>query len=173
MTAWLLSKRRFCINIWGLRISLQHFFFLRKLSWVKVRRCKDGWCAACSVTTVAAPVIWEEADFGLPGRKDPLQAGLLWRVAHVLDNPLQQLQKGTGRYGGETINIQHNHLVFMCHTVHAHLLISAAKVSLVPFKYLTESHFVFPRIHHTGVVVLQEGLSSRSKLAVNILMKHV
>lgn len=57
--------------------------------------------------------------------------------------------------------------------IHAHLLISATKVGLVPFKYLTKSHFFFPRIHHTGVVVLQEGLSSSSKLAVNILMKQM
>lgn len=56
------------------------------------------------MATVAAPVIWEEADFNLPSGKDPLQAGLLWRVAHVLDNPLQQLQKRKSRYGGETIN---------------------------------------------------------------------
>lgn len=82
-------------------------------------------------------------------------------------------KKGRADMEGGTINIQYNHLVFMRHTVHAHLLISAAKVGLVPFKYLTESHFVFPRIHHTGVVVLQEGLSSCSKLAVNILTRQV
>lgn len=62
---------------------------------------KRSW-AACSMATVAAPVIWEEADFSLPSRKDPLQDGLLWRVAHVLNNPLQQLQKRKGK--GETIN---------------------------------------------------------------------
>lgn len=57
--------------------------------------------------------------------------------------------------------------------IHSHLLVSAAKVSLVPFKYLTESHFLFPRIHHAGIVVLQEGLSSRSKLVVNILTEQI
>lgn len=56
--------------------------------------------------------------------------------------------------------------------VHSHLLVSATKVSLVPFKYLAQSHFLFPRIHHAGVIVLQEGLSSRSKLVVNILMEQ-
>lgn len=46
-----------------------------------------------SVATVAAPVIWEEADFSLPVGNDPLQAGLLRRITHVLNNPLQQLQR--------------------------------------------------------------------------------
>lgn len=56
-----------------------------------------------SVATVATPVIREEADFSLPIRKDPLQAGLLWRITHVLHNPLQQLQKKkVGRDGGDT-----------------------------------------------------------------------
>lgn len=46
-----------------------------------------------SVGAVDAPVIREEADFGLPGREDALQAGLLRRVAHVLQHPLQQLRE--------------------------------------------------------------------------------
>ncbi len=44
--------------------------------------------------TVGAPVVREEADFGFTSRDDTLQAGLLWRVAHVLRHPLQQLQGG-------------------------------------------------------------------------------
>ena len=51
----------------------------------------------------------------------------------------------------------------------AYLLISASKVSFVPLEYLTESHFSFPRIHHTGVVVLQEGLGRCAELAINVL----
>lgn len=51
---------------------------------------------ACSMGAVAAPVVREEADFGLPSRKDALQAGLLWRVTHVLHHPLQQLQEKQG-----------------------------------------------------------------------------
>lgn len=46
-----------------------------------------------SVGAVDAPVIREEADFGLPSREDALQAGLLRRVAHVLQHPLQHLRK--------------------------------------------------------------------------------
>lgn len=54
-------------------------------------------CFVCEglVGTVCAPVIREEADFGLPSREDTLQAGLLWRVAHVLQHPLQKLQDKT------------------------------------------------------------------------------
>lgn len=55
-------------------------------SWPRVLVC------TCSVGTVAAPVIREEADFSLPSREDTLQAGLLRRVAHVLQHPLQQLR---------------------------------------------------------------------------------
>lgn len=56
-----------------------------------------AFACACSVGTVGAPVVREEADFGLPSRKDTLQAGLFRGVAHVLHHPLQQLR---GRHGG-------------------------------------------------------------------------
>lgn len=52
---------------------------------------------------------------------------------------------------------------------HIYLLISATKVSLVPLENLTESYFSFPRIHHTSIIVLQEGFSSSAKLVVNVL----
>lgn len=54
----------------------------------------------------------------------------------------------------------------------SYLLISASKVSFVPLEYLTQSHFSFPRIHHTAVVVLQEGLSRCAQLAVNVLFNQ-
>lgn len=74
---------------------------------------------ACSVGTVAAPVIREEADFSLPSRKDTLQAGLFRRVAHVLHHPLQQLQESHGRrkrkvkgYWGEiSVFFSHHHFI--------------------------------------------------------------
>lgn len=50
-----------------------------------------------------------------------------------------------------------------------YLFISATKVSLVPLENLTESYFSFPRIHHTGIIVLQKGFSSSAKLVVNVL----
>lgn len=128
-----------------------------------------------SVATVAAPVIWEEADFSLPIGNDPLQAGLLRRIAHVLHNPLQQLRrKKVDINGGDaTKRISLFYCIKQPNNILTHLLISATKVGLVPLKYLTESHFFFPRIHHAGVIVLQEGLSSCSKLAVNILMEQI
>lgn len=46
-----------------------------------------------SVGAVDAPVVGEEADFGLPSREDALEAGLFRRVAHVLQHPLQQLRE--------------------------------------------------------------------------------
>lgn len=46
-----------------------------------------------SVAAVGAPVVREEADFGLSGSDDSLQAGLLGGVAHVLQHPLQQLEE--------------------------------------------------------------------------------
>ena len=48
---------------------------------------------ACSVGAVRAPVVREEADFGLPSRKDALQACLLRGVTHVIQHPFQQLWK--------------------------------------------------------------------------------
>lgn len=44
-----------------------------------------------SVGAVGAPVVREEADFGLAGGDDALQAGLLGRVAHVIQHPVEQL----------------------------------------------------------------------------------
>lgn len=88
---------------------------------------------------VGVPVVREEADFGLAGGDDALQAGLLGRVAHVIQHPVQQL------------------------------LIGASKVGLVPLEDLAEPHFPLPRIHHAGVVVLQEGLGRRTQLAVDVL----
>lgn len=45
----------------------------------------------CSVGAVGAPVVRKEADLGLAGGDDALQAGLLGRVAHVIQHPVQQL----------------------------------------------------------------------------------
>lgn len=54
-----------------------------------------------------------------------------------------------------------------------YFLISASKVSLVPFEYLTESHFLFLAVHHAAIVVLQEGLGCCEELAVNVLVEHI
>lgn len=40
---------------------------------------------------VGAPVVGEEADFGLARREDVLQAALLGGVAHVVQHPVEQL----------------------------------------------------------------------------------
>ena len=72
--------------------------------WADVRRrlvranswtCRVFVCA-CSVFAVGAPVIREEADFGLPSGEDSLQAGFLRRLAHVLHHPVQQLRDRRG-----------------------------------------------------------------------------
>lgn len=115
LTTWIYSL--FCIKTFAwLRTSGLHlesessptFWFLSRCSSVgsgqMQRDAAYSWTCmylrvACSVGTVAAPVIREEGDFDLPSRKDTLQAGLLWRVTHVLHHPLQQLQERQG--GGE------------------------------------------------------------------------
>lgn len=53
------------------------------------RVCGSG--GSSSVGAVGVPVVREEADFGLAGGDDALQAGLLGRVAHVIQHPVQQL----------------------------------------------------------------------------------
>lgn len=52
-----------------------------------------------------------------------------------------------------------------------YLLIGASKVGFVPLEYLAEPHLPLPRIHHAGVVVLQEGLGRRAQLAVDVLTR--
>lgn len=51
----------------------------------------------------------------------------------------------------------------------SYLLIGVPKVSFVPLEYLAEPHFPLPRIHHAGVVILQEGLGRRAQLPVDVL----
>lgn len=69
---------------------------MRANSWT----CRVFVCA-CSVFAVGAPVVREEADFGLPSGEDSLQAGFLRRLAHVLHHPVQQLQGRQTRWKRE------------------------------------------------------------------------
>lgn len=69
---------------------------VRANSWT----CRVFVCA-CSVFAVGAPVVREEADFGLPSGEDSLQAGFLRRLAHVLHHPVQQLQGRQTRWKRE------------------------------------------------------------------------
>lgn len=97
-------------------------------------------CYSASVRAVGAPVVGQVADFDLPRGEDTLQTGPLGRLPHVLQDPVQQL------------------------------LICASEVCLVPLKYLAETDLALLRIHHTAIIVLQEGLGRRAQLTIDVLI---
>lgn len=51
-----------------------------------------------------------------------------------------------------------------------YLLICASEVCLVPLKYLAETDLALLRIHHTAIIVLQEGLGRRAQLTIDVLI---